>query len=266
MKGYYELRARHFSIGEGHDFHFPAHFHKEVEMIYLLDGEMMVTEGDTVYPLHKGELLVIFPNRVHAYKTPKNAHHILVIFNTEWSGSYQKELISSIPVCPVLTPDMLGDFFKVALLEMLKEQRLQKPHSEEICRDLMTALLGQILRNTTLKEYRLSSLSTAAAIIGYCMKNYQNPIHLSDIAAAVGVNPYQISKIFNKQIGCGFCEYINTLRINEACAKLKKTNDSIMNIAMDCGFDNQRSFGRAFLKLKGVSPREYRNENQAREE
>ena len=53
-------------------------------------------------------------------------------------------------------------------------------------------------------------------------------------------------------------EFINELRINDAIEKLKNTDNKILDIALDTGFDSLSTFNRAFKHFTGTTPREYR--------
>ncbi|MBO7296439.1 MAG: helix-turn-helix transcriptional regulator, partial [Clostridia bacterium] len=63
---------------------------------------------------------------------------------------------------------------------------------------------------------------------------------------------------FGNKIGTGFNDYINALRVSEACRYLRRTNKSITEISALVGFGTLRTFNRAFIKQVGTSPSEYR--------
>ena len=54
-------------------------------------------------------------------------------------------------------------------------------------------------------------------------------------------------------------EYVSSIRAKYAAEQLLSTDDSITNIALNSGFSSQSTFNRTFLKIYGMSPREYRN-------
>ena len=64
-------------------------------------------------------------------------------------------------------------------------------------------------------------------------------------------------RFFKKAIGYGFNEYINQLRAEKSKGLLAARNQDILDVALECGFDNQRSFDRIFKKHVNMTPSEY---------
>ena len=67
--------------------------------------------------------------------------------------------------------------------------------------------------------------------------------------------------MINRKLNQNFNEYINNLRIAEACNLLRETNIKIADISEDVGFGTIRSFNRAFKQITGISPAVYREKN-----
>lgn len=89
---------------------------------------------------------------------------------------------------------------------------------------------------------------------------FLNPqLKVSDIARACNTNRTYVSNYFNQEAGVTFYEYVNALRVDYACTLLQSSTDSIKIIAERSGFNSQQSFIRTFLKIKGISPTEFRN-------
>ena len=94
-------------------------------------------------------------------------------------------------------------------------------------------------------------------------KAYLNPrLKLSDVAAQIHSNRTYVSNWFNRQQGATFFDYVNRLRIEEACSLLRTTRAPLDSIAHDSGFNSLSAFYRIFAKLKGVTPTEFRDNSQ----
>ena len=79
------------------------------------------------------------------------------------------------------------------------------------------------------------------------------------MAEACNTNRTYVSNYFNQEAGASFYEYVNTMRVDHACALLLDTNDSVKVIAARSGFNSPQSFIRTFVKVKGVKPTDFRN-------
>lgn len=91
-------------------------------------------------------------------------------------------------------------------------------------------------------------------------KIFLNPhLKLSDVAEACNTNRTYVSNYFNQEAGASFYEYVNTMRVDHACALLRDTNDSVKVIAARSGFNSPQSFIRTFVKVRGVKPTDFRN-------
>jgi AraC-like DNA-binding protein len=72
------------------------------------------------------------------------------------------------------------------------------------------------------------------------------------------LSKYYISHLFGDKLGIRFNDYINSLRISEACRLLRTSTLSVTEISDASGFGTLRTFNRAFMKQMGMSPSEYR--------
>ena len=79
-------------------------------------------------------------------------------------------------------------------------------------------------------------------------EQYAGALHVTDAAAACGCSPSHFMRWFKKMTGQGFTEYLNEHRLNAAADALRSSNDTILAIAEQCGFDNLSYFNRLFKK------------------
>ena len=83
----------------------------------------------------------------------------------------------------------------------------------------------------------------------------------SAIVESSGKSREYISRLFKKATGNTFCSFLNKKRIEYAANMLTSTNQDIIDIAYDSGFDNLSTFYHLFKKEKGCSPKKYRDLN-----
>ena len=108
-------------------------------------------------------------------------------------------------------------------------------------------------------ERRVQKKDSLQEILDFCENNYVTDISISSVAAALHRSRSYISHIFSNKININFRDYINSLRLNMAKNLLATGDLSITEVASKCGFSTIRTFNRAFRKLYGVSPTEFRN-------
>lgn len=92
----------------------------------------------------------------------------------------------------------------------------------------------------------------------YINKNYKNKIDLNTISNEIHINHQYLSRVFKKEIGMSCIDYINELRVNNACEMLTETTYPAYRIACDSGFSDSAYFSRVFAKHIKLTPSEYR--------
>ncbi len=91
-------------------------------------------------------------------------------------------------------------------------------------------------------------------------KLYRNPaLTLSDLVVQLRVNSHRISYVLNVHIGASFFDYVNKWRVREACERLTDTDESVLMIAEEVGFNSRSTFNAAFKKETGKTPSGYRS-------
>ena len=117
-----------------------------------------------------------------------------------------------------------------------------------------------------------SDLVGALALVGlpsliqeavtYIRFHLDQPLHLSQIAAALSVHPSYLSSAFKKALGMTLTAYINKLRIEEAKYLLDQADVSVTQVALAIGYTDSNYFSKVFTKLEHVTPHDYRKRNR----
>ena len=99
---------------------------------------------------------------------------------------------------------------------------------------------------------------TAALIKKYIDDNFSDAdFSIDKMGSELSYNKKYISRVFKKEIRIGITEYLNTVRIQQACALMEQGFTSIKDIALLCGYKDPLYFSRVFKKEMKVSPREH---------
>ena len=89
-------------------------------------------------------------------------------------------------------------------------------------------------------------------------ENKKSDITIDDVATHAGFSTDYFNRIFFEHTGFNIMEYVRFSRLKKAAHLLRGTNNDILDIALDCGYEAHESFSRAFKNQYGISPSEYR--------
>jgi AraC-like DNA-binding protein len=99
----------------------------------------------------------------------------------------------------------------------------------------------------------------------YIYKNFHNKIYLEDIAAAIGVSPGHLSRVFRNDMEMSIQDYIQKFRVERAANLLKYSEASLSEISHYTCFHSQSHFGSVFKRYMGMTPRQYRDKYKEKE-
>jgi AraC family transcriptional regulator len=84
---------------------------------------------------------------------------------------------------------------------------------------------------------------------------------LAQLSRCAGRHPVQVCRQFHRRFNCTISEYVRRLRIARAQSLLASSELGLAEIALSCGFSDQSHFTKAFRRLTGMPPRQYRKKN-----
>ncbi len=94
----------------------------------------------------------------------------------------------------------------------------------------------------------------------YARENFRNDIKLSDLAKKFGFNEKYIGRLFKSTANVSFTQYVNRLRLGHAKGLLLSSEKTVIEIALDCGFENVTYFNRVFRQSFNMTPTEFRRQ------
>lgn len=148
---------------------------------------------------------------------------------------------------------------------------------EDEIHDLNTSLESFVIENALLsdkieeaavnKKPAAVSITTAAEgkikkVMDYIQKNYTSDISREGLAASIDVHPDNLGKLFRTYTSRKLGDYICELRVQDAAKMLVETDDNVINIAFNVGFESLRTFNRIFPKYMGTTPEKYRKQHR----
>jgi len=229
------------------------HFHSQIELYFVNDGEMIVSVGDKVETLKGGEMSVALSFTPHGYKTPQSSTSGALIIPTYLCEDFITATHGKRAVEPFIRNKATVSKIKEYIREILSENT-----NEIERRGYIFVILGMVMREISLVENGTpSDESLASKLLFYINKNYKNGITPASIAAHLGYTQSHISRYFKSHFNVTMLKYLNMIRLKNAIMLMYEKRFSITYCALESGFASIRTFYRAFFDEFGCSPKEY---------
>ena len=245
-----------------------AHWHNEVEILYVTSGTYNIGINDESRVLREGEFVIASSDDIHYFDAPPSSTHVLLILRPDFIGclgGWPQEVRFR---TPFITQEILADVPSDALARMDKifrtlpdEFNEKGPHFEAYIKGLLYELTALMLRHLPtvpldkkLKSRHLNKTKTLQTILDFLEQNYKNDVNLDDLATQLHISPFHLARVFRTITGMNFKTFINNFRLEKADQLLHSTRDSITKVAFSCGFGSVRTFNRVYKANKGHPP------------
>ena len=264
MKPLYEKRQSDFYFRD--DTKSPlqcnAHLHYHLELLCLLDGHTRAYVDSSEYQLEPGDILLAFPNQIHRFESVDKESYLLFIINPDSMPELCRLFTSALPLSAVVR----GGARDPALYDKLRAMAEfcgveDHPYHDVVLRGQMLSFFGELLCRMELTKPREGDSQSLKAVVRYCSQNFTKELSLEILERELHISKYYISHLFSHKLNMRFNDYVNSLRISDACRYLRHDSRSITEISELVGFSTLRTFNRAFIKQIGVTPSQYRKSN-----
>lgn len=91
-------------------------------------------------------------------------------------------------------------------------------------------------------------------VLIHIQRHLDEPLELNELAAIAYFSPFHFHRIFRGLVGESVMEHIRRLRLERAVLRLRDTARSILDIALEAGYETHESFTRAFRSQFGLTP------------
>lgn len=247
------------------------HAHEAIELTWIERGSGTRIVGHQVQPFEAGDLVLIGPGLPHLWHTHGDCAEgawatVLQVLPT----AHLNELPEWRGLAELWQRARHGLSVEEPLRARIAARLQAMPHTpgprllgEALC------LLGELAEcQTHLRALDLSpvpqSISDAGrqrrldALLRWTHEHLHEPIDSAQAAAVLHVSPGAFSRSFHRMAGKPFTDYVNDLRIAEACVLLRRHDRPVAEVARRCGFLTLSHFNRQFRLRVGKTPRAYR--------
>ena len=237
---------------------FRSHFHRNFELIYVLDGEIRCVIEEQGEVLRKGEFAMILSNEIHSIESVGDSKCWVGVF----SGDYVQEFAAftegkKADRIAFACPSSVEQFLRKHLIQM-------EPPKLFLLKSCLYAVCETYVASVGLKRHDKKNRGMMRLIFDYVADNYRRQISLSLMAKELGYNYHYLSKCFRRIFAMSFPDFLKTFRLDAAVSLLTETDKDVIEIALESGFQSIRSFNDSFKKDIGTTPMRYRKEQRQR--
>lgn len=280
------ITGLHFDTGEGTSypeyFFVERHWHHYLEILYITRGSFSFEINLQNHTLNEGDICILNPGDLHQIKgNSSDTKHDVVLFDPcilefSYGDEFQEKCIAPIVNQIALLPSIYRsgtDSHKHLLPKVEELMKITLEGDErwyirskllimEIIMDIYDS--GLMLPAENSRSYGdINKIQHYKTVVSYMEAHYNSQISLQDIADTIPCNSQYLCRFFKDIAGVSPIQYLVNYRINKACDMLLNTQKTVLEIALDCGFENVSYFIRKFKEIKKCTPRMYRLSNKS---
>ena len=248
------------------------HWHRNMELIYIKKGGLFCQVDMRNEAMTQGDICIVPPGTLHGLRGMDGeiAEYENIIFDPEMLGSGAADLCARQYLVPLAAGRLLhplilrtGDVGYEDTAAILME-------TERLCADriagyelaVKASMMQMIFCLMQLQPEKPSAELPGTArlkqVLSHIQREYARPITVDEMAKFCSCSSGHFMRWFRQMTGSSFVAYLNEHRLAEAARKLRSSEEKILTIAQDVGFESLSNFNHQFRIRYGVTPREYR--------
>ncbi len=256
------------------------HWHDEAEFLYIRKGSAVVQIDERESVVREGEAAYIPSGAIHTavVHNAKEFWFNAVVFNLNFltsgvSDVIQLQYIDRIKLRGIQLPLFIGKRLAwerrviEELVFLFSCSRRKAPGFELAVKGSLYTMYAELVSQGTdapaTTQRTRQDLDRLKLVIQYIHANYPQKLSLDDMAALSNLSKYYFCRFFKLCIGKSPVEYLHFYRILKSEELLKETNQKVLDIAFEVGFNDLSHFTRLFHKQTGLTPSQFRNRKQS---
>ena len=230
------------------------HYHKSLEIVYIIKGKTTVHIEDKHYELSKGDVCICSSEQVHYYENyDKHQLGFIVLLSNEYLHDFN--VFNKASKFPTLLQNKKAN---AEIYTLLQEWHDCKDRTFLVDCAFVNLFLDKLIKLYGLiGEANIESMNaTAIAFITYIQENYQENLSLDSIAYRFGYSKEYFSKKFKQVVGKNFLTYLNDFRLQKALELLNNPENDLTfsEVCARCGFNNSATLYRHLKKIRQANP------------
>lgn len=247
----------------------PRHWHKALELLLFIKGRVTCNFENASRHFKAGDIYILNSHEVHETKCTRNAVYLVVHIDPTRMCHYVPtfdQLSFSLTFDPEdQVKAMAYEQLRIHLLEILRQTREEGDSAWMLERQArlfaVTALLVKhFSQPLAVEQTRLqrSDMTRLEPVLEYVQLHHDQELPLEEAANSMGLNKEYFCRLFKKNMGVSFLQYVYQVRANAVCRELETTDDPIGQIAERHGFRDPKMLNQYFREIYGCTPSEKR--------
>ncbi|HMR82639.1 MAG TPA: AraC family transcriptional regulator [Niabella sp.] len=249
-------------------FEFKWHYHPEYELTLIVQGSGSRIVGDSHLPFQENDLVLLGPWLPHTWFSHSGYNGECKAVVIQFSESFLKPFYSFTEfeaIAELLKDAGRGLCFEQdanIIKEITSISETKEMHRVARLFNILQLLLTKKRNHLSQKFFALKQSEKSQTRINEVCKfvhdHAGDSITLEEVARKIHLSKSAFCKFFKRTMKVTFSEYINDIRIANACRLLIFSDHTIREIAVETGFDNITYFNRVFFKKKNCTPSAFR--------
>ncbi|SDD07140.1 AraC-type DNA-binding protein [Paenibacillus sp. UNCCL117] len=252
-----------------------SHRHDFIEFSLVLEGTGTERINGTEHELLPGSMVLLLPYQIHEYRARAGESLVMFICNfdmrlltagPEAAWGLKDIILGKNSSQPAYT-QLQGEAYSEGLALW---ERLYREHEGALAwrpimlRALLLEALSLYVRSSGAHAPASQPQPPSRAaksiwpVVQYVYEHYLDALSLGALSERFQIHPTRLSKQFGETFGIHFVDLLHELRVRHACSLLLSSDLPISQVAYESGFSSFPTFSRAFLRIRGMTPREYR--------
>lgn len=241
------------------------HYHDSYELFIPLSGKITLMIGEEIMCVDPDCVVVTNSFVPHGNFSKSEHERTVIYFDDAFLDTYltpnARQVFFSFLTKTVIKPTG-ANFRRIReLCQLMENEYRSSNHPDEIFLMLSELFIILCISPAHTPHHANESDSMVGKILSYVLLNYKSITSIADLAAHFYVSQSYICRSFKKSTNLTLTQYINSLKIKEACDLLKNTDKSLTEICFDVGYNSYAHFCNNFSRITGTNPKDYRKNN-----
>ncbi len=253
-----------FTMGFRHrlepGFFCPLHSHSGVEIVYHKTGEGTTgLESGKGIAFQKGDIVLYAPNMAHNQHLRNKGEDVCI--QAMPSGAWPTALTACFKLGPLRNAYVLSELDALTSGGPPHSKVERTAYNHRVTALLMTLYSMVLSPKPRPRDNGLYLAERARSLIAERFAQLEN---FGEVADALDISEDYLRHSFKDQFGISMVQWLTTVRLERGKELLVHSPLRLFEVARDCGFSSQQYFTRVFKMATGMTPAQYRHENQAR--